>query len=260
MSEIQDFVPIVQSKYITDKIVLLTIFSPQIASAAQPGQFVMVKCTSQNDPLLRRPFSIYNTSIDGSFQILYKIIGRGTELLSIFKEGQKLDILGPLGKGFDLNEPEDPFCLVGGGIGIAPLYLFAKKYQSVHGNDNIVLLGAASGNELIELNNNFLDLGLEVYCATDDGSFGHHGFVTDLFTRLSPSVKKVFTCGPFPMMKIVAQHCLTHSMACQVSLETHMACGLGACLGCAVHGNDGSYRHVCKHGPVFNAQEVSWNQ
>ncbi len=259
MSEIQEIASVVHCELITDDIALLTINSPQIASSALPGQFVMVACSGQDDPLLRRPFSIHNTLADGSLQILFKVVGRGTGLLARKITGQRVDLIGPFGKGFELKRP-GAICLVGGGMGIAPLYLLAKEMRSSQENQDTVLLGAASAGELSGLNKQFLELGLEVHCATDDGSLGHHGFVTELLRDLPAEIRSVCVCGPFPMMKLVAAHCLENELHCQVSLETHMACGLGACLGCTVHGSDGAYRHVCKNGPVFNAQEVSWKQ
>ncbi len=259
MSEIQEIASVKQCDIVSEDIALLTINSPQIASTARPGQFVMVRCSSVDDPLLRRPFSIHNTSPDGTIQILFKIIGRGTAILSRLQPGQSISLIGPLGKGFEFSR-SGPVCLLGGGMGIAPLYLLAKQLQEKHKYNDIVLLGAARGCEVTGLNDQFIELGMQVQCATDDGSFGHHGFVTELLSDLDPSVQKVFACGPFPMMKIVAAYCKEQNINCQVSLETHMACGLGACLGCTIHGSDGKYRHVCKHGPVFNGLEVAWEK
>ncbi len=259
MAEIQENAAVRQVKFITDDIILLTIISPQIASLGQPGQFVMIKCSGEDDPLLRRPFSIHNALSDGSVEILFKVVGRGTRLLAGLKTGQQLNLIGPLGKGFKLKRP-GAVCLVGGGLGIAPLYFLAKDVLHSQRSEDVVLLGAASAKELSGLNKRFMELGLPVFCASDDGSIGHHGFVTELLADLSPLVQTVYVCGPLPMMKIVAEYCRERELDCQVSLETHMACGLGACLGCTVHGSNGEYRHVCKHGPVFAAREVSWNQ
>ncbi|NOQ47134.1 MAG: dihydroorotate dehydrogenase electron transfer subunit, partial [Desulfobulbaceae bacterium] len=123
---------------------------------------------------------------------------------------------------------------------------------------DFILLGAQNQAELSPLADSFFDLGYQVLTATDDGSLGHLGFVTDLLDDVLANVKRVYTCGPFPMMRIVKEKCKKADVLCDVSLETHMACGLGACLGCTVMGADGNYVHVCKQGPVFSAGEIAW--
>jgi dihydroorotate dehydrogenase electron transfer subunit len=243
----------------TDSIFRLTLHAPLIAQAAQPGQFVMVNCGPSLDPLLRRPFSIHQTGESGTLQLLIKVIGRGTKLLSEMAPGATLSLIGPLGRGFRYQGAA-PVCLIGGGIGIAPLLFLARRIrsQSPPPDSCFVLLGGRTGAEIQPLVMAFDELGCVVNTATDDGSLGHTGLVGDLLPPYLDQVKKVYVCGPHPMMASVARMCMDATVPCEASLEATMACGLGACLGCTIHGADGHYKHVCKHGPVFNAEEVAW--
>ena len=237
----------------------IALHAPLIAAAAQPGQFVMVRVADRYDPLLRRPFSIYHTSSNDTIELLFKKLGKGTGLLANAAKGDFFDLVGPLGHGFNLST-DAPVCMTGGGMGIAPLYFLAKQFQAT-GRDtqkDYVLLGARNRDEITRLADDFLALGYTVKTATDDGTMGHHGFIPDLLDGVLPEVSMVYTCGPHPMMKNIVKKCHTAEIACQVSLETHMACGLGACLGCTVAGAGGDYLHVCKQGPVFKSGEVAW--
>ncbi len=236
----------------------LTLRAPLIAAAAAPGQFVMAACGPFLDPLLRRPFSIHRLPAPDTLQLLFRIVGRGTEALAGLRPADPLSLLGPLGRGFPLRT-EGPACLVGGGIGIAPLLFLAENLlPRLSGSGSLlVLLGGRTAAEIEPLAGAFRDLGCPVEAATDDGSLGHHGLVTDLLPRHLPSVRQVFACGPTAMMAAAAALCRQSGVACAVSLEARMACGLGACLGCTVRGRD-RYLHVCKEGPVFPAEEVLW--
>ena len=258
MAEFQEKSTIITREQLTVDVVRLTLHCPRIAAAAKPGQFVMVRAGATLDPLLRRPFSIHKVSAGGSLAILFKVIGKGTRLLATAAPGDELEVLGPLGRGF-VPDPAGPHCLIGGGMGIAPLYFLAQHLLAAGGShaNPPVLLGAQTQAELLLLAQEFSELGYPVLTATDDGSLGHQGFVTDLLDRLLTEVRQVYVCGPMPMMRTVAAKCQNAGVACQVSLETHMACGLGACLGCAFPVS-GGYRHVCKDGPVFPAAEVLW--
>ncbi len=250
---------IVQSiERLSPSVYRLTLHAPLIAGEARPGQFAMVACGSTLDPLLRRPISIHQCSGDGRLQLVFKVVGRGTQLLSEIRAGQTLDLLGPLGRGFRLSP--GPVALIGGGIGIAPLLFLAQALMQTGQADAPcrVLLGAQSGEDLAPLAAGFETLGCHVELATDDGSLGRHGLITDLLPAHLPNLGKVYACGPHPMMAAVAALCASAQVDCEVSLEAHMACGLGACLGCAAPGADGRYKHVCKHGPVFKAAEVAW--
>ncbi len=259
MSEYQEKSTVVSSERLADDIFRLTLHAPLIAANAHPGQFIMVRTGNSLDPLLRRPFSIHQVSAGDTIQLLYKVVGKGTKLLSELRFEDSLDLIGPLGRGFSLPT-EQRVCLIGGGMGIAPLSFLGKKIIQLSRpvDADMVLLGAKNQHELNPLVEDFFDLGYTVKAATDDGSLGHHGVVSDLLDPVLPLVDQVYVCGPFPMMAAVALKCLAASIPCQASLETHMACGLGACLGCTINGANGDYKHVCKHGPVVNAEEVSW--
>ena len=259
MSQFQEKTQIIRIERFASDIVRLTLNSPGIASAAKPGQFVMIRTGNTKDPLLRRPFSISQTSNDKHFQILFKVVGRGTSLLAHCREGEFLSVLGPLGQGFRAH-CQQASCLVGGGMGIAPL-LFLGKYLSRKciQNPPHVVLGARSREELAPLVQDFAELGLSVHPATDDGTLGHHGLVTDVLERLDlESDCQMYVCGPHPMMTAVHLFCKKQNYACQVSMETSMACGMGACLGCIVPVEKGGYAHACCDGPVFDAKELLW--
>jgi dihydroorotate dehydrogenase electron transfer subunit len=262
MSQFQKKVELVRSEVIARDVIRLTFNAPEIATVALPGQFVMIQIGSGKDPLLRRPFSIHQTaSSEGTLQILFKVVGRGTELLAHAKVGEQLSLLGPLGKGFVLGEPGKA-CLVGGGMGIAPMLFLASRFQqqSKKGVVPKVILGARNSEELLPLIGDFEALGLEVLAATDDGSLGHHGLVTDVLKsiNLGPDFT-VYSCGPRPMLAAIHHLCLKENIRCQVSVESVMACGMGACLGCAVPLKAGGYAHACSDGPVFEAGELLWS-
>jgi len=259
MSQFQKKTQITRLEQLTSDIVRITLDSPDIAAIAKPGQFVMLRTGNGSDPLLRRPFSISQTSNGRYFQILFKVVGRGTSLLAHCREGEYLSVLGPLGSGFEvactgLN------CLVGGGMGIAPLLFLGKMMsRKCPASPPLVVIGARTASELAPLVKDFEELGLPVYSATDDGTLGHHGFVIDVLKGmdLGPGCR-TYVCGPYPMMLGVHRYCRDKGFPCQVSMETSMACGMGACLGCIIPVAKGGYAHACSDGPVFDAEEVLW--
>jgi dihydroorotate dehydrogenase electron transfer subunit len=260
MTTFQEQAEIVRRQQLAPDLYRFTVQAPDIAGAARPGQFVMIRAGQGYDPLLRRPFSIHQVAAGVELQVLFKVVGKGTRLLAAMDVGQSLDLVGPLGKGFVLRTRQ-PVCLVGGGVGIAPLLFWAKELlQAMAAPEIIVLLGARTGAELEAMAEDFTDLGLEVRIATDDGSWGYHGLVTDLMGELAAHKSlAVYTCGPYPMMRTAVKQCTVHGWDCQVSLETMMACGVAACLGCAISKAAGpGYLHVCKDGPVMAADEVLW--
>jgi len=259
MIEFQENSLVTAKESLTQDVFRITVQAPLIAGAAHPGQFVMVRMQDTLDPLLRRPFSIHKVYRDGSLALLFKVVGKGTRMLSGINPGTDINLIGPLGKGFRLS-PDSSFCMIGGGMGIAPLFFLGQRLlESDQSSDNPpVLLGAQTQQELLMLAEEFTELGYPVHTATDDGTLGHHGFVTELLDEIVHSVSQVYVCGPIPMMRIVALKCQAAGVACQVSLETHMACGLGACLGCTFPARGGGYKHVCKDGPVLSSDEVEW--
>lgn len=251
---------IIEQKQLVHGIFLLTVKAPAILESANPGQFCMleVKYNNSRDPLLRRPLSIYKTLANGQISFLYKEVGKGTRLLSKRRPGEIIRVLGPLGKGFKLIH-DHPCILVGGGLGIASLLLLAERLKQ--SGKLIILLGAgnASGIPTIE---DFSRLTRYFHVATEDGSLGQRGMVTDLLAQTLQKITgmaQIYTCGPWPMMKAVYFMSRNKNIPCQVSLEATMACGIGLCLGCAVPRSDSQgFLHVCKEGPVFDADQVHW--
>lgn len=257
MPALQEQACLQRVEQLTEDIFRLTLEAPQIAAQAKPGQFVMVKSNNNFDPLLRRPFSIHDKTDDATLVFLFKAIGKGTRLLGRTQPGQYIDLLGPLGNSFTSTQKKR-YCLIGGGMGIAPLLFLARTLQQNRNQKDVVLLGAQNAGEIEPLAKHFTTLSYEVNISTDDGSLGHHGFVSELLPQVLTDVDEVFVCGPTPLMAAVARLCQEAATPCQSSLETHMACGLGACLGCTVHGQNNTYLHVCKHGPVFDATAIQW--
>ena len=218
-----------------------------------PDQFVHVKCGHSR--LLRRPISICDWE-ENLLRIVFEVRGEGTEWLSRRKAGDRLDVLGPLGRGFRMDR-EGRYLLVGGGIGVPPMLGCAKWTAG----RSTAVLGFRSADRAM-LSEDFQKSCKEIFLCSDDGSIGRHGFV-DAQVRDILEKDKDFTavlaCGPKPMLKNVAAVAAGFGVPCQVSMEERMACGVGACLGCAIQMADGTMKHVCKDGPVFNAEEVDWD-
>ena len=221
------------------------------------GQFLHVACGEGN--LLRRPISVALTLADepeNTAALIFEVKGEGTRWLSQRKVGDQVDVLGPLGNGFTVEEG-GRYLLVGGGIGVPPLLGYAEAFHK----DSVAVLGFRSADRVI-LADRFQDACKEAYLCTDDGSMGRHGFVDaqveDILAK-DKDFTAILACGPKPMLKNVAKVAAKFGVPCQVSMEERMACGVGACLGCAIQMADGSMKHVCKDGPVFYAQEVDWN-
>jgi len=262
MAQFQEKTTVLRVEQFTDQHFRITLEAPQIAAAARPGQFVMIRTGRGKDPLLRRPFSIHQTSANHTIQVYFKVVGRGTDILARVREGEIVSVFGPLGRGYKIVK-DAPAVLVGGGLGIAPLLFLAKeisRQRKEANHEDLILLGARDKSEIEPLIDDFLKFGLHVQTATDDGSLGHHGFVTELLQQHDlPANTVVYSCGPEPMMAGVHAICKNKGFACQVSVESVMACGMGACLGCTKPAKNGTYTHVCIHGPVYNSEELVWN-
>ena len=249
--------------------------APQEFSAAAPGQFVMLRVSGAIDPLLRRPFGIFDVGVhtpaqSGAvsqpfFEILYRVVGKGTAQLSTLHGGDLLDILGPLGSGFDLGNPDEEKLVVGGGVGLAPLYLLARELVK---KSSVRLFAGGRTRDDILCITEFERLGVECYTATEDGSLGEQGLVTEALIRRLDALKgqaTIYACGPHGMLNAVATIAAERTIPCQVSLEGYMACGVGACLGCVTPGNGHSaespdFRCVCTEGPVFESGELKWRE
>ena len=215
----------------------------------RPGQFVNIKLDGF---FLRRPISVCDTE-EGRMTLIYKAVGEGTELMTKLAPGTRLNILTGLGNGFDLSLSGDHPVLIGGGAGIPPMYSLCKALISVLRPENIkVVLGFNTEEEIFYLRE-FQDLGVDVRVATADGSYGTNGFVTDVLKDLDYTF--FYTCGPMPMFRAIEAIAKTSG---QYSFEERMGCGFGACMGCSMMMADGSYKRVCKEGPVFRREEILW--
>lgn len=249
---------ILEKQQLTVDIYDVTVDAGKLALLAKPGQFVHVLVPGHT---LRRPISI--CGIDraaNTLRLVFQVRGEGTAQLAALNCGDSIDLLAPLGRGFSLGNTGRKVLFVGGGIGVPPLLEAAKPF----GENAAVVLGFRS-REAVILKEDFERNGNRVQIATDDGSLGHHGLVTDCMEALEAehfAFEEVFACGPAPMLKAVSRAAERLGVPCQVSMEQRMACGVGACLGCAVklRREDGGeyYGHVCKDGPVFRAHDIVW--
>lgn len=254
----------------------MAVRSPYLARNAKPGQFFEVLCSDGLKPFLRRPFGAHRIFKNG-IEVLYEVVGAGTAVLSRRKPGQSLDVIGPLGNGFDLQpkaKGPQSSVLVAGGIGVAPLFALAEELirgprPAGHRKKIYVLIGAKTKKHIL-CKKDFKKLGAEVIISTEDGSEGRKGFITDCLKSLLSTIDyrllTIYACGPGAMLKSVARIARPKKIPCQVSLEERMACGVGVCLGCpvkirlrsAVRGPQYEYKMVCKDGPVFNAEDIAW--
>lgn len=249
---------IVDVKQLSPVIYKMKIQSEYISQNARPGQFVNVKCSEGINALLRRPISICDVDADcGTLDIVFQVKGIGTEYLSKKQPGELVDIIAPLGKGFDLSAQYGKIAVVGGGIGVFPLLYLLKNSPAAK---KLSFLGFRS-EEYAVMEKEFGLVSDELDIYTDDGSRGTKGLVLD---GLKDYLKRdrvdiIYTCGPTPMIKKVVETADEYGILCQVSLEQRMGCGIGACLVCACKtklGDEWEYSHVCKDGPVFWSGEV----
>jgi dihydroorotate dehydrogenase electron transfer subunit len=285
---------VVDQVAIGEKTYLLSLRSPEIVGLARPGQFVTVQCSEDTalDPLLRRPMTIYRACSKsgglsplppGVFQIIYQIRGRGTALLASRKPGHELRVLGPLGKGFVYDESAGMHVLVGGGTGIPGLMMLAEEIVAKHDTAKMRLVLGAHGLEAVCGWRDWQQMGASdciatwITASTEDAQLRLE--LRDELEKACPrggvwdtSGKEcaVYACGPMPMLKNISEYARERGWACQVSIEEHMACGVGACQSCICRVKPGwpgaatdpgtvSYKLVCKDGPVFNAEEVEWD-
>jgi dihydroorotate dehydrogenase electron transfer subunit len=250
---------------------VLALEAPAIAAAAAPGQFVMVKAGAGFDPLLRRPFSVFEILRDdrgepAGITILSKRIGPATRLIYDARVDQRVDCLGPLGRPFTIVDPPADAWMIAGGVGLAPFATLAPALRA-RGVNTTLFYGARTGAELFHLEV-FRDLGVELVLTTEDGSTGERGrIVAPLDQRLAargPTLPvMLYACGPEGMLAATARTAIRHGRPCQVSVERVMGCGLGGCYSCVVpmRGEDGGYHHVrsCISGPVLAADRIRWD-
>ncbi len=247
---------------------MLVLHAPQIAGAVTPGQFVHFKVPGLEATALRRPFSVFDGNpASGEVTVLYKVVGRGTEALAKVLPGAEVDVMGPLGYGFPEKCDGVPL-LVGGGYGVAPLYFLARRLMERGvGEKPILFVGGRTKGDLLEVDR-FRALGVEVRTATNDGSEGVKGFVTEPLDEALIALREegrrfeLFTCGPDGLLKAVAQRAVGTGSKGWISMDRHMVCGVGACFACVqrLRRPDGGVWNArcCVNGPVFKAGEIVW--
>lgn len=259
----QTLANVISNKEIAPETHLIWLESARITETARPGQFVMVSCGE--DTLLRRPLSIHRVDRD-KLAILFKVVGKGTRWLSQCQTGNNLDIIGPLGNGFTIQQATRNILLVAGGIGIAPLSFLADAAIK-QGRKATLLMGASSAVHLLPaatsprglLPEGVLPCSINIMKTTDDGSEGFKGLVTDLIAGHSDQTDQIFACGPLAMYRTMSKMPELKNRPVQVSLEVRMACGLGICYACTVKTRKG-LRQVCRDGPVFDLNDVCWDE
>ena len=241
----------------------LVLLAPALAAAAAPGHFVMLRVSANLDPLLARPFGVSSVISKRSIELYYRVAGRGTTLLTTVEQGQTLSVVGPLGNGFPVPDKTQSPLLVAGGSGFPPLLYFAARYGKrahlfVGSRDKECLPPAAVMKDLRSRTK-------AIHYATEDGSRGVCGFVTDplsnyLARSAGSETPVIYACGPHAMLAAVSRLAAEHSVPCYVSMEERMACGLGVCMGCSVSMKAGGYKRVCKEGPVFLSSDIDWGE
>jgi len=245
--------PVVEIKQVHENIFIQKIHSPEIARLIKPGQFLNIRVSENTFPLLRRPFSICDVDSDYIF-LMFNILGEGTRILAHKHQGDLVDILGPLGNGFNIDGDYKTAIIVAGGLGAAPFPFVTRKIKD---KKNIIsFVGGRSKQDVITY-------GLEsCNLSSDDGSIGYKGNVIQSLENNLDNIditsSKVFACGPNAMLRVLKDFCLKHNIDCEVSTECAMACGFGICQGCPIESTSDSdkYLLVCKDGPVFNVRDV----
>lgn len=254
---------IVSKAQIIDGHFLMGVFCPYIAQNAKPGQFILVRISESYDPLLSRPLAVYRSKGE-IFEILFKIVGKGTNMLAGKNVGEFIGIVGPLGRCFPIDDDFQSALFVSGGMGIAALMSLAEALKERH---IFALLGVSNSSKILG-DKDLVSLGAQVFISTDDGSAGFKGKVSELLNefllkgQISPVNCKIFACGPVPMLKAVYEISSKYNIPTIVSLEERMACGVGACMGCVCQvtspKGEVAYKTVCADGPVFDARELVW--
>ncbi|MGP8154489.1 MAG: dihydroorotate dehydrogenase electron transfer subunit [Smithella sp.] len=234
-----------------------------------PGQFIMIRIAGLNDPFLSRPISIYSFSRNENYciiELLYRVVGKGTQIMAGLIEDSQVEINGPLGNGFNMQSVKENIVIIAGGIGIAPLSMLTENlHRSRPSSKMIVYKGFQSASAVVGLDK-LQKLCHNITLCTDDGTLGEKGLVTQTFQKdiknFPPDNTSIYACGPKAMLRTLAKILNKSKFNCQVSLEERMACGVGACMGCAVAIKDTKgaigYKRVCADGPVFNLPDIIW--
>lgn len=265
MKLVDETVKIVSNRNVGPRLWVVTLTAPQIAERVMPGQFVHMQIPGMGDHMLRRPFSIYDADVEaGTVDILYQVVGHGTDHLTTLGEGTECKMIGAVGTPWSIPAEAKRVLIVGGGVGAAPVFMLTKQAKD-RGLDTQVVLGSVTKDALVTLGRYTQALGVEPPVSTDDGSYGRPGFATSLVQEALDAaaaegapIDYLAVCGPLPLMRIVSKMAIDAGVeTVQVSMEKRMACGVGACLGCIVATEDGNKR-ACVDGPVFDARKVVW--
>ncbi len=252
-------VEIVAKEQLKNDIFKFAILSEEMAKVALPGQFLEIRVKDDIEPFLRRPISIHKIDKEkNELEFIFQVKGKGTEILAQKQVGDKISILGPLGKGDFRFENHKNIAIIGGGIGVFPLYELARQASK---NANVTTYLGFRSKDFVVLEDDFKKVSNKVVLTTDDGSYGENGFAINFLKEDCNNQKPdcIYACGPLPMLKAVRDFAMENGISAQVSLEERMGCGIGICLGCAVKDKkaDG-YKHVCKDGPVFDINDVEF--
>jgi dihydroorotate dehydrogenase electron transfer subunit len=251
---------VVRQTELSPDIYKLELEADSLSGLSRSGQFVHIRVREGNDPLLRRPFSIHDADPDkGTLEILYRVVGSGTALMCNAVPGDSMDLIGPLGNGFQTGRKRPRVLIVAGGMGIAPVPLLVRELIR-DGKKVDLLWGVRCETEFFDLNMN----GVRTQRVCEEGSGIPEGLVTDLLEKKLPECFpgnqwEGFVCGPVAMLARVSEMIAAHDFPWQVSMEERMACGIGVCMGCAAETKSGEFRMVCSEGPVFDLKEMVLN-
>ncbi len=253
---------LIQKEELKPNIFKFSVQAPSIVENSKPGNFIEIRVSNQTEPFLRRPISIYNLDREnGILEFIFQVKGKGTEILAKKEIGSNIDILGPIGYGTFKYEKYQNLAIIGGGIGVFPLYELAKCAKNDNKNVNTYL--GFRNKDFVVLEEEFKNVSDKLILTTDDGSYSEKGFAINYLEKdiEEGKIDSIYACGPLPMLKAVQKLAIEKDIPCQISLEEKMGCGLGVCLGCAVKTAKSpkeapEYWHVCKAGPVFQAKDV----
>jgi dihydroorotate dehydrogenase electron transfer subunit len=275
-SFVQRTADVVENVALARQTYRIRLHVPELARRIRPGQFLMIRLLGSADPLLGRPFALYDTVLDSAGEpvavdVVYLIVGKLTGLLATVKAGDRAEVWGPLGNGFPSYQGATHVGLVAGGIGQTPFLAHVRQLLGTRGYGGqpaqreagqVSLYYGVRSAVLAAGPDDFRAAGAAVHLSSDDGSIGYKGYVTDMLRAASPAPDRLVGCGPGPMLRALATFARERNVPCDVSLETPMACGFGVCFSCVtrVCTADGwDFRRVCVEGPVFNAAELDWN-
>ncbi len=255
---------LVKKEQLKPDIYKFSVKAPSIVETAKPGNFIEIRVTDQTEPFLRRPISIYNLDREnGILEFIFQVKGKGTDILAKREVGSQIDIIGPVGYGTFQYADYEKIAIIGGGIGVFPLYELAKCAKAE--NKEVTTYLGFRSKDFVVLKEEFKKVSNQLILTTDDGSYAEKGFAINYLEKdiEAGKIDSIYACGPLPMLRAVQKLALEKEIPCQVSLEEKMACGLGVCLGCAVKTAKSpkdapEYWHVCKAGPVFQAKDVEF--